>query len=312
MKKEEDSFCNMLTNIKRILKLGWKTFQRDGELAVATIFIIFVAITLVTSLFLLKDISQFLISNIREKVDVSVYFKEMATEEEILNLKEELSKMEEIKEVKYVSKTQAFEEFVERHKTEEILMESLAEVGENPFLASLNIKAWETAQYGTISNFLEHPSFENLIEKVDYFQRKPVIEKIFSLTAAANKTGILLSVLLVVVAILVTFNTIRLAIYDSREEIKIQRLVGASNWFIRGPFLVQGAIAGISAVLISLLVFSLICWLASPKVEFFFPGLSLFQIFTGNLGLIFLIQLVTGVGLGVVSSLIAVRRYLKV
>jgi len=119
-------------------------------------------------------------------------------------------------------------------------------------------------------------------------------------------------VLLVIAAILVAFNTIKLAIYNSREEIKIQRLVGASNWFIRGPFLIQGTIAGIFAALIGLAVFSLVCWLLSPKIEFFFPGLNLFGIFTNNLGLIFLIQLATGLGLGIISSTIAIRKYLRV
>jgi len=298
--------------LRRIIKLGWISFRRDDELALATLFILVIAISVVTTLFLTRETSEFLIASLQEKVDVSVYFKESAAEEEILDLKEELAKMEEIREVNYVSKAQAYKDFTERHKGEEIIMESLEEVGENPFLASLNIKAWKTSQYGTISNFLEHPSFETLIEKVDYFQRKPVIERIFSLTGAVNRAGILFSIILVVVAILITFNTIRLAIYNSREEIKIQRLVGAGNWFIRGPFLVQGVIVGILASLICLAIFSLTSWLVSPRIEFFFPGLNLFNIFTRNLGLIFLLQFFTGISLGIISSLIAVRKYLKV
>lgn len=297
---------------KRIIKLGWTTFRRDGELALATLFILVIAISVVTTLFLFREMSNFLTSALQEKVDVSVYFKESVTETEILDLKEELAKMEEIREVSYVSQDQAYKDFVERHEDEEIIMESLEEIGENPFLASLNIKAWKTSQYGTISTFLEHPSFETLIEKVDYFQRKPVIERIFSLTGAINGVGVLFSIILVIVAVLVTFNTIRLAIYNSREEIKIQRLVGAGNWFIRGPFLIQGVMAGILASLICLAIFGLTSWIVSPKIEFFFPGLNLFNIFTENLGLIFLLQFLAGISLGIISSLIAIRKYLKV
>jgi len=292
--------------------LGWTTFRRDGELALATLFILVIAISVVTTLFLFREMSNFLTSALQEKVDVSVYFKESVTETEILDLKEELAKMEEIREVSYVSQDQAYKDFVERHEDEEIIMESLEEIGENPFLASLNIKAWKTSQYGTISTFLEHPSFETLIEKVDYFQRKPVIERIFSLTGAINGVGVLFSIILVIVAVLVTFNTIRLAIYNSREEIKIQRLVGAGNWFIRGPFLIQGVMAGILASLICLAIFGLTSWIVSPKIEFFFPGLNLFNIFTENLGLIFLLQFLAGISLGIISSLIAIRKYLKV
>ncbi len=292
--------------------MGWTTFRRDGELALATLFILVIAISVVTTLFLFREMSNFLTSALQEKVDVSVYFKESVTETEILDLKEELAKMEEIREVSYVSQDQAYKDFVERHEDEEIIMESLEEIGENPFLASLNIKAWKTSQYGTISTFLEHPSFETLIEKVDYFQRKPVIERIFSLTGAINGVGVLFSIILVIVAVLVTFNTIRLAIYNSREEIKIQRLVGAGNWFIRGPFLIQGVMAGILASLICLAIFGLTSWIVSPKIEFFFPGLNLFNIFTENLGLIFLLQFLAGISLGIISSLIAIRKYLKV
>ena len=302
----------MFIILKRVFKSAWLNFTRDGELSMATIFIILVAIALATSLFLLKDISQVLISSLREKADISVYFKEETREEEILDVKEEISKLPEIMEVKYISKNQALESFTERHREDPVLIESLEEVGENPFLAALNIKAWEASQYGVISRFLEHPSFENLIEKVDYYQRKPVIEKIFSLTSMANKAGIFLAAILVVVAVLVTFNTIRLAIYNSREEIKIQRLVGAGNWFIRGPFLVQGLISGFFAALICLLIFSTISWFISPRIEFFFPGFNLFSLFAKNLWTLFLIQLIGGILLGIISSALAIRRYLRV
>ena len=302
----------MLTLIKRIFRYGWLSFSRDGELAIPTVFIIFIALSLITSIFLLKDVSQVLISTLQEKIDISVYFKEGAPEDDILGVKDELSKIPEIKEVKYVSRIEALDEFAKRHQNDQIILESLEEVGGNPFLASLSIKAWEASQYGTVSSFLSHPSFENLIEKVDYYQRKPVIERIFSLTSIGNKTGIFLSIILIIVAILVTFNTIRLAIYNSREEIKIQRLVGASSWFIRGPFLVQGAISGVMAAVICLLIFGLLSWFLSPKVEFFFSDLNLFNIFINNLWLLILIQFIAGITLGLISSTIAVRKYLKV
>jgi len=302
----------MFTSLKRIIRSGWLSFSRDGGLMTANIFIMAMTISIVSSNFLLKDVSQFLISSIQEKVDISVYFKEEAPEEDILKVQEKIAEIPEIKGVEYISKEKALQSFTERHQDNPILMESLEEVGMNPFLASLNIRAFEANQYQAVTNFLENSNFGNLIEKVDYYQRKPVIEKIFSLTSNLNTFGIIFSIILAIVAILVAFNTIRLAIYNSKEEIKIQRLVGASNLFIRGPFLVQGAMAGVIAALISLLIFSLTSWVLSARVETLFPGLNLFQFFTSNLLTFFLLQLATGIGLGVISSLIAVRRYLKV
>lgn len=301
----------MLTILKRIIKSGWRNFFRDGEISIGTIFILVLVIFLVSSIFLLKDVSQFLINSLQEKVDISIYFKEDALEEDILKLKKELSKIEEIKEVEYISKEKALQEFINKHKDNPNLMESLMEIGENPFLASLNIKAKEIFQYNTISNLLEGLEFKNIIEKVDYYQRKPIIERIFSLSSFLNKTLLILSVILIIVAILVTFNTIRLAILNSSEEIKIQRLVGASNFFIRGPFIVQGIISGTIAAFISLLVFAFLCWILTPKIEVFFGGLNIFNLFLKNFGNLFLIQFLTGILLTTISSSIAIRKYLK-
>jgi len=301
----------MLISLKRIIRSGWLNFSRNKGLSLATIFIMVMTISLVTSLFLFRDISQFLISSLQEKVDISVYFKTATQEEDILQLREEIDKIPEVKNVEYVSRETALERFIQRYKDNQVIMESLAEVG-NPLLASLNIKAWEASQYITVTNFLETSSYKNLIDKVDYYQRKPVIERIFSITSTINKTGIGFSLILAIVAILVAFNTIRLAIYNSKEEISVMRLVGASNWFIRGPFLVQGAISGFAAALITLSIFTGALFFLSPKLEILLPGFNIFNSFIGSLGLLFLIQIFTGVGLGVVSSVIAIRKYLEV
>lgn len=302
----------MLTSIKRILKSGWQGFFRESGVALATVFILVLAIGLFSSLFLFKEVGLFLISLLEEKADISVYFKEEMPETEILEIKEKLAKMPEVKEIKYVSREKALADFIQRHKENKVLITSLEEIGRNPFLASLNILAFENAQYQKISNFFEDLQLKNLVEKVDYYQRKPVVQRIFSLTATLNRVFLLLSITLALAAILITFNTIRLAIYNFREEIKIQRLVGASRWFIRGPFLVQGAISGIFAALICFFIFSLVIWALSPKIEIFLPGLKVSQIFLTNLQKIILIQFASGIFLGVISSFLATRRYLKV
>lgn len=302
----------MFTLIKRIFKAGWKNCSREKGLVVANVFILVLAISTLTSLFLLKDVSNFLVSSIQEKVDISVYFKLDASEEDIMKVKEQVAKIPEVKEVQYVSQEEAMANFTNKHKDEPVLMQSLDEVGINPFSASLNIKAFEASQYQAIADFFNNSTLTNMVDKVDYYKRKPIIDKIFSFVSNMNKIGIVFAALLIIIAVSIAFNTIRLAIYSSREEIKIQRLVGASNWFIRGPFLVQGAICGFFSFLICLALFTLLTWIFGPKMEFLFPGLNLFTFFVANFWIIILIQLASGVGLGVLSSLIAVRRHLKI
>lgn len=277
-----------------------------------TIFIMVMIISVLTFLFLLQKTSQFLISSLEEKIDLCVYFNEDSLEEEILEVKEQISQLPEVKKVEYVSKEEALQKFIQRHQKEEVIMESLKEVGGNPFLASLNIQAWEATQYANISSFLDQSSFKNLIAKVDYYQKKPVIERLSSLTSNINRGGIILSIILALIAFLVAFNTVRLAIYSSKEEIETMKLVGASNWFIRGPFLVQGAIVGLLAALITLLIFGILILFFGPKINLVAPGLNLHHYFFSNILIIFLIQFLAGVGLGVFSSWLAVRKYLKI
>jgi len=303
----------MFTLFKRIFRASWLNFRRNIGLSLATIFILLITISLITSLFLFRKISQFLIAELEAKVDISVYFKEDSTKEEISKAEEEVSKLPEVKEIEYISREMAHEKFLQKHKDNPLLMASLQELGENPFLASLNIKAQKPEQYETLANFLENSDFKNLIEQpIDYYQRKPIIDKLSSITSVINKAGIGISIILITISFLVAFNTIRLAIFNQREEISIMRLVGASNWFIRAPFLIQGIISGFFATLITVLTFFLICWGLGPKMEIFLPGFNLQNFFFQNFWTLFSIQLLTGLGLSIFSSLIAMRRYLKV
>jgi len=299
----------MIDQIKRTIKYGLKIIVRDGEIFLTSVFILFLVISLISFLFIFKKTSEFLISSFKEKADISVYFKEETPEDEILKIKDEISKNPEIK-VEFISKEEALKEFEKRHKENQILMNALKEVGENPFLASLSIKAKEPNQYEELLSFLKEK--ESFIEKVDYSERKPLIERIFSLSSNLEKGGILISSVLILISIFVVFNTTRLSITNFKEEISIQRLVGASSWFIRGQFLVQGMIAGIFSALISLLIVFLSCYFLSPKISILFEGLNLLEIFSSNLGILILIQFSAGILLGSIPSLIAVRRFLKI
>lgn len=302
----------MFILLKRVIKTGWKGFKWNIGLSLATILIMVIVISLATLLFLLSPVSKILIADIEEKVDISVYFKEDTSSEYILEVESEISKIPEVKDVEYISKDQALEKFIEKHKDDPFLMESLTELGSNPFLASLNVRAWEPSQYEQVVNLLEISSFRNLIDKVDYHERKPVIEKVFSTVSGLNKIGIFFSIVFAVIAVLIAFNTIRIAIYNSGEEISIMRLVGASNWFIRGPFLIQGIIIGFIAALITLLITFGFCYGFDARIKTIAPDISIYSIFVSNFFFLFLIQLATGIGLGIMSSYIAVRKYLKI
>lgn len=302
----------MIISIKRIVKSGWSSFFRNIALSMASVFIMVIVISFVTFLFFLNPISNTLIADVEEKVDVSVYFTREALEQDIFEVKSELSKIEQVKEIEYISQEDAFNFFMERHKDDPVLIESLIEVGYNPFLASLSIKAREPSEYEQITVFLEKGSFGEVINEIDYHQRKPIIDRIFALTSGIRGTGIIFSIIFGLIAILIAFNTIRIAIHNSNKEISVMRLVGASNKFVRGPFLVQGIIVGFFSALIALFLTFLVSWGINGKINALIPNISTLQIFLGNFFLLFSIQLATGIGLGMVSSYIAIRKYLKI
>jgi Cell division protein len=122
----------MFTSLKRIIGLGWQNLARDSGIAVANVFIIMIPILLTSALFLLKNVSDFLVEGLQEKADISVYFNESVSEDDILRVKDKINEIAGISQAEYVSKDQALLAFRQRHQNNEILLESLAEVNGNP------------------------------------------------------------------------------------------------------------------------------------------------------------------------------------
>jgi len=299
------------SEINRVIKRGVVNFWRNGWVSLATVLVMVLALFVLGALFFSNVLLTSALSRLEEKVDISVYFKTSAPEEDILALKSALGKLQEVKAVEYVSSDQALAAFQERHAENALITQALEELGENPLGASLNIKAKDPRQYEAISRFLEAESFENIVDKINYRQNQVVIEKLTGILKASRALGLGITLALSAIAILVAFNTIRLAIYTSKDEISIMRLVGASTARVRSPFLVEGVIHGAIASVLTMLAFwPLAAWLG-PKADRFFGGPNLLNYYLSNFLAIFLMLLTAGVVLGVISSLIATRRYLK-
>lgn len=250
--------------------------------------------------------------SLKDKVDVSVYFNPTISEDQIFRVQRSLKMLDDVKGVEYVSQAEALVRFKDKHQDNATLLRSLDELETNPLQPSLNVKTYSASQYEAIVNFLEKGTFKDDIIKINYRQNKDLITRFSNMTKNIEYGAWIVTAILAFLAILVSFNTIRLAIYNWRNEIGVMKLVGASNWYVRGPFLVEGILYGISAALISLFVTFLIVYLLSPKVTIFFPGVNLWHFLNSNLISILLGQLVVGIFLGVISSAIAIRRYLEI
>ncbi|MEK7104207.1 MAG: permease-like cell division protein FtsX [Patescibacteria group bacterium] len=302
----------MLTSFKRILKFGWQGFWRNKALSLQVIFIMGVVVFAISFIFLFEQIGNFLIAQSEKKVDISVYFKKDATEETILNLKQELiTFIDQVKAVDYISKQEANEIFTEKHKDDKFYLEALGQVQEEPFLASLNIKAFSSDQYAFIDNFLKSKEGDNIIEKVSYSKNKEVINQLFYITSNVKKAGLAGGVAIALLVILITFNTIKLTIISIKDEITTSRLVGASNWFIRGPFLVQSILYAVASVIIFDVIFVGFVIFLNNKTQTLFLDFNLVSVLKSNGGYLLIAQVACTIFLGVISSSLASRKYLK-
>jgi cell division transport system permease protein len=306
----------MWTGIKRVIRSGFVGFWRNAFVSIAAIFVMTVALFVVGSTMMIDKLLSVSLENIQDKVDINVYFVVDADETSINALKGSLEALPDVEEVTYTSREEALAQFSERHQNDETIMQGLEELGDNPLGASLSIRAKETSQYEGIAQFLsdqqalEEPE-RPLIDEVNFVKNKEAIDKLTNIINAVERSTWVTMIVLVAASILITFNTIRLAIYTTREEISVMRLVGASNTFIRGPFMLQGIMYGIaSGVLALLIIYPLVLWIG-PETEAFFQ-FNLFDYFVSDFARIFGIIVGSGVALGMVSSMMAVARYLHV
>ncbi len=299
-------------NIVRVINQGWVNFKRNSWLAFGTIGIMVLALLIFSGLVAFNVVSQTTVASLEEKVDVTAYLKTEVSDDQARDIVRELESMSGVSLVNYVSRDQALEDFKKRHQNEELVQQALLELGENPLQASLEIKAGNSSQYASLVGFIENSSFRNLIDKIDFYENEIVINRLQKISSGLQVGGILVTLILSVIAILITFNTIRLTIYSQKQEIEIMRLVGASNWHIRGPFVVEGAIYGIIAGLAVLAIFYPIVFLASPRIQAFIPSVNLVSYFSSFFGQMLVLVFGLGIALGIISSFIAVRRYLKI
>jgi cell division transport system permease protein len=301
---------------KRIIKGGLLNFTRGGMVSFAAGLVVTITLSVITFIILLQAVLYSSLNTIKDKVDVTVYFNIGAPYEKIELLKNALEKLPEVKSpVVYVSAEDSLKNFRARHSGDYPTIAALDEIGTNPLGAYLNIKAKEISQYESIATFLKGDnalvtSVSPVIDKVNYHQNKLVIDRLNSIINGAQKLGFLVTLILVVISIVVTFNTIRLTIFISKEEIGVMRLVGASKMHIRGPFMIEGAIYGIIATVVTILLYIPITyWLGKNMTEFL--GLNIFNYFFSNFFQIFAIILFSGIILGVFSSFLAARKYLN-
>ncbi|MBY0293841.1 ABC transporter permease [Patescibacteria group bacterium] len=305
--------------IRRIVRAGFLDFWRNGFVSLASILVMTVTLFVVGTTLFAGIMLQSTLNTLRDKADVTVYFTTSAPEEQVLQLQETLRTLPQVESVEYLSAEDALTAFRNRHQNDQLTLQALQELGDNPLGAQLDIKAKDISQYDAIAQFLQQQqqnggSGPGIIDKINYFdeQHRQALDRLQEITDSAGRIGFIIILILVGVTIAISFNTLRLAIYTSREEIQVMRLVGAGQFYIRAPFMVEGVLYGlISGVITLLLLYPITYWMGDATQNFF-GGVNIFHYYLSHFLVFFAIIIGTGVLLGAIASYLAVRRYLKI
>lgn len=297
----------------RIIKTGVINFFRNLWLSAAATMVMTITLVIFSVLFLLFTITNYSIKSVQNTVDISVYFKNGLPEEKIFSIKQELMENSRIKEVVYTSAIEALENFKTKHQNDPLISQSLNELTENPLPATINIKANSLDDYPQVANMLSDGKYLDYIEKVNFEDNRAVIERLNRILKFIISFGVGLLVLFCLIAVLVIFNTITLTIYNRKEEVEIMRLVGATNWYIRGPFLIESVLYAVFATVFTGILFTPVFSRILPKIALFVnPQVTIFSQNIFSFWFLLLMLFVVSLALAVISTFMAIRKYLKI
>jgi cell division transport system permease protein len=302
----------------RITKAGMQNFVRNLTLAIAAMAVMVITLTIILFSFVANVTFRNTIKQITDKIDISVYLKDEVANDtsQRSQLIDDIKGIQNVRDVAFVSKETALERYKDANKNNPDLLSAISQT-DNPLPASLQIKPHDPNRIDEIRTYLEKEEIQILqSDETSYSgDRKEAIDKISQATAFIQRAGIVGIVIFMVVSMLIIFNTIRMAIFNRRDELQIMRLLGASTWFIRGPFVVETIIYGVVSAMISVLICNFVFVVSATAFEASSLGVLditfASQYFRDNYWIILTSQLLTGILIGAASSVIATRRYLK-
>jgi len=301
-------------SVSRITNLGLTNFWRNRWLSLASTLVMTLTLLIISMFVVMTIVINKTTDRIKAKMDITVYFKDSATTEEISDLQEKLATRADVKEVQYISKEEALQIWQERQKNQRI--RELVTSSENPLPRSLAIKATDPENLNNIADYVASDDFQPIVHKISYEENKVIIDKLLAITSFIKKMGWLFSIIFIIVSILVILNTIRLAIFTRKNEVEIMRLVGASDRFIRVPFIVEGTLYGLLACILALaLMYIGVFAILSPLTNQYLGQTvteNMKTFFASHLAWIFLLQFLVGIIIGVGCSMFSIRKYLKV
>jgi len=300
-------------SIFRILKFTIQDIARNFSLSFMTVFILILMLLSINTLLVVDKLAQEAVLAVKDQINVSLYFVPTANQKDVENIKKYVQMFPEVINVTVKSKEEVLNSFEASYKVNQEVLSALDELGSNPFGPTMMIKTKEPQDYKKVIDALNVPEYSGLIEARSFDNHEEALTKLQNITNRVEKVGWGLAVLFAFISFLIIFNTIRVAIYTQRAEISIKRLVGASNWFIRGPYLLESVIFTLVSIAVTIVLVFVALHYLDPYLSVVFPnGLSLTNYYKLHILWLFGWQTLAVLLLTTVSSSLAMRRQLKV
>ena len=305
----------MKTDLQRIVRSGMLYFYRNSFLSYAGVLVMVITLFIISSMMFFNAGSHYSIAQIKNRVDINMYFYPSTTQSVIETIGEKIKLLPQVATVEYTTREQALDSFMKKHENDALTTAALAELGTNPLGGSISIRAKDPEQYETIVDTLSGDFLtrdESLsIERLNYYQNKTIIERLTAISNSVTNIVGIITIVFILLSVSIIYSMVRLAIYANREEIHVMHLVGAQKRYIHGPFMVAGMMTGIIAALITAIILYPVSAIISTKTATFLGGFSLLQYYTDNLVMMVILLCSIGAGIGMLSAGLSVHAYIN-
>ncbi|WP_283170596.1 permease-like cell division protein FtsX [Curtanaerobium respiraculi] len=296
-------------------KESLKGFSRNLSTALGSIVTIFLSLMIVGVFLVGGYIVDNIVNSVESKVSITVYVADEASDSDLQSLQGYIKGLDDVAQVSFTSKEAALEKFKNSMTSNPEIIEQLD--GQNPLPASIDVELTDAQQVADVAaQIAGNSTFQKICDNpgnpedsLKYGQK--TVEKLFTVTNYIRYIGAALVILLVFIAFVFINNTIRLSILARRKEIAIMRLVGASNNFIRGPFLMEGSLHAVIGAVLAIAILELLRNFGLSRLQDALPWLPI-DVSASSFAFIYVLLIVFGLIIGVLGSALAMRRYLKV
>lgn len=308
-------FKRKLINMRRVFTTGAHNFLRNAWLSTAATIVMTITLSSILLTFFASLTSANTIKSFEDKIDVSIFFKPNVTKVQIEKLSADIRGNQElgVKEVTYISEDEARRTFEAQYKDDQKTLQAIAQT-EDAFPASIRVKTIDTANLQKVVEVTRQEKYQDIVDKDSYKDnaKRNAVDRLGGIAKFLRNAGLVASVVFGVISISVILNTIRMTIFNRKDEIEIMRLIGASKWYIRGPFLVEAGIYGAIAGVLASSFFYVFVLGQAPKLGSYLeeirPTAESFQQWNWMLAPA---TIAIGILIGVFSAYLAIRKHLK-